>query len=227
MNISDDILYKHAAAARDIWLGTLPQDALIPEHKFSRRFQKKIQKLLAEQRRSPQMSALVRAAKRAAVVVIMIFGITFSSLMTVQAYREKVIQIITEIFEDLTSFRFFSDNSPSDEFSPVSFGYLPAGLKETEREQTMSGFYIHFEDDKGMILDITQTHVTADTQSSLILDTEDAEVENFILQGEEAISTSKEGRQTITFTKDNYIFVIYSNLPMDEVRNVAEQMKIN
>lgn len=41
MSITDDMLYKHTAEARDIWLGTLPQDTLIPEHKFSRLFRKK------------------------------------------------------------------------------------------------------------------------------------------------------------------------------------------
>ena len=181
---------------------------------------------MVEQRRTPRRTALVRAAKRVAVIVIMIFGITFSGLMTVQAYREKVIQIITRIFDDLTSFRFFSDSSPSPEFSPVSFGYLPIGMKEIEREQTMLEFYVHFEKEQGIILDVTQTYITADTQSSLILDTEDVDVKTFVIQGEEAIGTSKDGRHTITFTKDNYIFVLYSNLPMDEVRYVAEHMEI-
>ena len=38
MKITDEMLYQHAAEARDIWLDTLPKDDELPEHQFSDEF---------------------------------------------------------------------------------------------------------------------------------------------------------------------------------------------
>lgn len=226
MKISDEVLYQHAAEARDLWLETLPKKDEVPEHTFSGRFQKKMRRLLAEQRRSPHMNALIHSAKRIAVVAVVILAVTFSGLMSVRAYREKLIQIVTQVFEDLTSFRFSSDEGSSDALTPAAFGYLPDGVNELEREQTPLNLYIHFENDEGEILDITQTQITESSQLSMILDTEDADTRHFDIHGEDAISTSKKGVQMIVFTQQHYIFEIYSTLSMDEVKHVAEQIQI-
>ena len=69
--------------------------------------------------------------------------------------------------------------------------------------------------------------ISDDSQINMILDTEDADVSHFILQGEEAFSTSKKGIQTVIFTKGRYVFSIKSNLSADEIKNVAEHMEIN
>ena len=38
MKITDELLYQHAAEARDIWLDTLPNEDELPEHQFSDEF---------------------------------------------------------------------------------------------------------------------------------------------------------------------------------------------
>lgn len=227
MKISDDMLYQYAAEARDAWLGTFPSDNIISKHKFSRQFERKMRKIISEQRRSPWMNTFLRTAKHAAAVIIIIYFVTFSGLMTVQAYREKFIQIVTQIFEDLTSFHFSSDVNSPDIFKPASFGYLPDGMREIKREQTESRLYVRYESNESSFLSVSQKNVSDDSQINMILDTEDADVSHFILQGEEAFSTSKKGIQTVIFTKDRYVFNIKSNMSVDEIKNVAEHMEIN
>lgn len=230
MKISDDLLYRYASEARDAWLDTGPQSQDVPVHPFSRRFQKKMKKLLAEQRRSPRVNALIGGARRAAVVAIVLLGVTFSGLMTVQAYREKIIQVVTQVFEELTRFRFSSDEGTASSalpvFLPATIEYLPEGMQEVEREQMGPQLYIHFEDPTSGMLDLTQTQITDALQLDMILDTEDASAEHFTIQGEEAKGSSKNGIQSIVFTKHSYVFTLYSTLPMSELKQVAEQIKI-
>lgn len=64
MQITDKMLYQYAAEARDLWLSALPSDADIPEHKFSRRFERKMKRLIREQRRSPQANKAIRGLRR-------------------------------------------------------------------------------------------------------------------------------------------------------------------
>ena len=47
MKITDEMLYRHAAEARDIWLDALPDDSEIPEHEFSDEFNKELDRLVA------------------------------------------------------------------------------------------------------------------------------------------------------------------------------------
>lgn len=72
MQITDDMLYQHAPEVRDLWLSTLPSDADIPEHKFSRRFERKMKRLIREQRRSPQVNRVIRGLRRVAAIILVI-----------------------------------------------------------------------------------------------------------------------------------------------------------
>ena len=227
MKISDDMLYKYAAEARDAWLDTLPHKNEVPMHKFSRHFEKKMHKLIIEQRRSPSFNRFMRSTKRAAAVAIVILGITFSGFMTVEAYREKFIEMVTQVFQELTSFHFSSATETGEVFIPATFSYLPEGMKEITQEQNNLELYTRFETADGQILKITQTYIDENMQASTIIDTEDADVTHFTVQGEDAISTTKKGNTTIVFTKGQYIFNLNSNLPIEQIKQVAEEIKIN
>ena len=77
MKLTDELLEQHAAEARDLWLSTLPQQEEVPPHKFSRRFERKMRRLRAEQRRSPRMNRVVhilRYVAACAAVVLCIGG---------------------------------------------------------------------------------------------------------------------------------------------------------
>lgn len=41
MKITDEMLFEHAAEARDIWLSTLPDDEDIPDIPTSKKFEKR------------------------------------------------------------------------------------------------------------------------------------------------------------------------------------------
>lgn len=87
MKITDDMLFEHAAEARNIWLSTLPPQDEIPVISYSKSFERKMRKLIKEQRRTPRTNQILRYMKQTAAAVLVIAVFTFGGLMTVDAYR--------------------------------------------------------------------------------------------------------------------------------------------
>ena len=107
MKITEEMLYKCAPKAEKLWLSSLPPDNQIPEHKFSRRFERKMRRLIREQRRSLPMRKALQIARQTAAAILIAATLSFSCLMTVEAYRAKFIEVITEVLYDTLQFLLF------------------------------------------------------------------------------------------------------------------------
>ena len=126
MKLTDDLLFQHAAEARNIYLSTLPAPEELPPVCCSKAFERNMQKLIKEQRRSPKINKMLRVMKRTAAAVLVIATVSFCGLMTVEAYRAKVIEFVVQVFNELTQYRFSSNVSDADNIvlPEISFGYI-------------------------------------------------------------------------------------------------------
>ena len=73
---------------------------------------------------------MVLASKRLAAAMLILAILSFSALMSVEAYREKFFETVTEVLYDLTHFSFFSTWNGSTKIGETTFGYLPEGMVE-------------------------------------------------------------------------------------------------
>ena len=229
MEITEEMLYKCAPRAEKLWISTLPFDDQIPEHKFSRRFERKMKKLIRKQRRSPMTKQLMSAAKKIAVVVLVVATISFSGLMTVEAYRAKFIEVITEVFYDLTHFSFFSSWQGDTELGEIKFSYLPEGMDEVCRE-TLSepqGQTIFFEDLEGRQLKFSQQLVTDSTGFDIILDTEDGTTTTIPFGDYGASLIVKEDVSILMWEDDPYIMLLTGDFPSEEIIKIANGITIS
>ena len=229
MKITDEMLFEHAAEARDIWLRTLPTDEDIPEIQTSKSFEKKMQKLIKEQRRTPKMNKILRYTKQTVAAVLAVMVISFGGLMTVEAYREKVIEIVVHVFHELTDYRFSSEKSGVDEIvlPEISFEYVPDGMREVEDRITGNNRrYILYERENGNFFELTQRPLTADGSHGKILDTEDSVYETEIINGNEVFFNEKSGQEIIFWTDDHILCSISGNIGMNELKLIAEKIKI-
>lgn len=135
MKITEEMLYEFAPRAEELWLSSLPSEDELSEHEFSKKFEKKMKKLIQAQRRNPWLNRFISASKRVAVVALVILTVSFSCLMCVEAYRERFIEVITEIFEDLTRFSFSTPDTNVSKLGDLVFDYLPYGMSEAFREE--------------------------------------------------------------------------------------------
>ena len=229
MKITDEMLFEHAAEARDIWLSTLPDDEDIPDIPTSKKFEKKMQKLIKEQRRTPKTNKILRYMKQTVAAVLAVAILSFGGLMTVEAYREKVVEIVVHVFHELTDYRFASEKSEVGEvvLPEISFGYVPEGMEEiTDNVFADNSRYIVYEDDDGNFFELTQTAIGSNGAFGTILDTEDSNYEMTSINGNEAFSNVKNGNAIIFWSYNNVIYDLYGNLDLTELKEIAEKIKI-
>ena len=229
MKITEEMLYKYTPKAEELWLNSLPSEDEIPEHKFSKNFERKMKKLIRKQQRAPWLEKLISTSKRVAVVALAILTVSFSCLMCVEAYREKFIEVITEIFEELTQFSFSSFRTEKTELNEITFDYLPDDMSETYRTYNSETLVqsIYFEDMEGRRLTIDQDIMTNDKQSTVILDTEDADVSTIALNGHEATLIVKGKHTILMWENDDFVMLVSGDFPPDKIIRVASGIQIS
>ncbi len=229
MEITEEALYRYAPEAEKLWLGALPPDGQIPEHTFSRRFERKMKRLIREQRRSPAMRKYAAMAKKVAAVALIVFAVGFSGLMTVEACRAKLVEVITEVFRDLTQFSFSSSRDPGLELGEIEFSYLPDGVVEIERRMVegMDEQTIFFEDPDGRLLVFRQILLTNATEVSIILDTEDADVTTVLVHECNATLVVKDGYTALLWEDDTYMWLLSGDFEPEEMLKISDGLKIN
>lgn len=78
------------------------------------------------------MRQFIRIARQSAAVILVVTALSFSCLMTVEAYQARFTGIVTEVFYDLTHFTLFSFWSEDMGLGEIEFGCLPDGMHEVE-----------------------------------------------------------------------------------------------
>lgn len=230
MKITDEMLFERAAEARDIWLSTLPADEDIPEIPTSKTFEKRMQKLIKEQRRTPKTNKILRYMKQTVAAVLAVAILSFGGLMTVEAYREKVIEIVVHVFHELTDYRFASDSHESSDIvlPEITFGFVPDGMSEVENRITGNNRrFIAYGDNSGKFFEFTQRVVGSDGEYNTILDTEDSAYEKTIINGNEAYYNVKDGDCSIFWTENSIVYNLFGNLDENELIEIATKLKIS
>ena len=219
----DELLDRYAPEAGAGWLAAETPD-IVPEHPFSPKFRRRMERLIRRQGRSP---AALRCARRAAAYALVLLTLSFSCLMTVDAsFREQVLRVVVEVLQEFTEFRYTSDLPANGQPGEVRFTYLPEGMEEQEREHDEIGFYVCFESADGDFMDLSQTVVSDGTSVSIGLDTENADVTYFAVHGCEAMKIVKDLDHTIHWTEGDSIYTLYGTVPMEELEKVAEGIQI-
>ena len=217
----DGLLDRYAPEAGELWLSALPEQ--VPEHEFSPKFRRKVEKLLRRQRRSPAVNSALRYGRRAAAFALVFLTLSFSCLMTVNAaFRERVIHAVVQVFPDFTEFVYTSDSSTVEEPGNLVFTYLPEGMEEQAREQDELGFYVYMENLEGEFIELDQSLVENGTEMLLGLDTENAKVTYFEVHGVDAVGIEKGLDHTIHWTEGNFVYTLSGTIPMEEVKLIAE-----
>ena len=217
MQITDEMLYQCAPQAREIWLEVLPQQDEIPFFTCSNLFQRKMNRLLRQQRRSPQTNRVLHNMKRIVAVFLIAVTITFAGLMTVEAVRRKVVDFVVHIYHELTQYEYSSDKEAAA-LPELRFDYLPAGMELVADEAHADfGRYILWKSDSGQYLDLNCIAVSKYSAGKLIIDTEDAQVTTHIIKGREVTFVLKDGTYIIRWADEIAHYTIQSDLDLPEL----------
>ena len=227
MQITDKMLRENVEPAREDWLNSLPQRDQIPEASVSQQFEERMNDLLQRQRRAENIRRIMSTVRRTAVVILLVIAISFSGLMTVDAFREKVLHVVAYIFQDHTLYDYRSDRSDAT-LPDIQFPSLPAGLEKASDDIINDrNRLIHFESTTGLYLDLDIHVISQDTTLSQVIDTEGAEVSYCTLGGRELTIVSKNGHYNVFWAEENTIISIGSNLPLSDLKTIISKIIIH
>ena len=130
MKITDEMLYRHAAEARDIWLDTLPKDEELPEHQFSDEFMVSLEAMKIQekgQRRKKHRTPLQRAA---AVFLAILIGSGTWLGVDAEA-RAAFISWFREFTGDSAVYTYVGE-VPEKDITNYHCSWLPEGVEAME-----------------------------------------------------------------------------------------------
>ncbi|WP_227836465.1 DUF4367 domain-containing protein [Clostridioides sp. ES-S-0001-02] len=185
-DITDDMLQESIPIATKIILDDLPSDDEL-NHVFSKSFERKMKKLIKQQKRSSLTNKIIFYSKRTAIVFLIVLASLFTVTMSSEALRTRLYELVIRVYEDLTSFVFSTnDGEESLNLKIIEPKYIPNDFKEVDR---VDNFIITYKNKNNIEINYTFCEIGA---NSIILDTEDAKVENILINGNKAIYIEKE-----------------------------------
>ncbi len=150
--------------------------------------------------------------------------------MTVEAYRAKFIEVITEVFYDLTHYRFFSSWHQDDtELGEIEFSYLPNGISEVRREvlSEPKSQTIYFENLKGQQLKFSQQLVNDSIGLDIILDTEDGTTTTVSIGDNSASLIVKDDVSILMWENSSYLMLLSGDFTSDEIIKIASGITVS
>lgn len=147
MKITDEMLYRHAAEARDIWLDTLPDDNEIPEHQFSDEFNKEMDRLITLSHKRKQPSR--RLQRIAAMFAVIIIGASCFIGVNAEA-RAAFVSWVRSVFDGGVVFHY--QGEPQDAGIPnFHCAWLPEGMNAEELLNSDNSGYVIYSDENDRI----------------------------------------------------------------------------
>jgi len=172
---------------------------------------------------------MLKTLNRVAVVVLIVLAVLFTSVITVQAVRVRVLNFWMDIKPEYTSFQLKESGGDSDgsdiainwhkAYAPT---YIPAGYEVSDIFDGELIRKIEFKNAQGLLI----TYMELSESSKPALDTENASVfETININGHEGTLVVKNSLATIIWAMNDRIFIMQGQIEKDIVIKMAEGVK--
>ncbi len=196
-------------------------------YSFSEEFDNRMKKLLTKDRRKEYFKKTVHYSRKVASILFIVLGLLFGSLLLNTEVRASVGKVLVEWYEKFTTFS-FKDEVVIDETKHWILGHIPEGYSQKNYEvlgRIKNIEYANIQGDK-----IRFTYVPDNSITNISVDNENHEIDTFMLLGNKAysiIATNKEFDNGIIWNMEGHTFDLWSKLPIDELKKIAESMVEN
>lgn len=226
MKITDDLLYKHAAEARDIWLNTLPDESEIPEHQFSEEFEQRIQEMVYSQPQKKSKSKIMHRV--AAVFVTLLIGSTTLLATNIKA-RAAFESWVRDMVGDSFVYR-YSGEAPEESITYYLCSWLPEGVEASEVIASDTAGHVIYQSPEGDGGVFSYTYMHSGTALHLFPTDEKLVHTDMKINGMQADFYEEHGDEyscfIVWFDEENQIFFdINSNMTADETIRMAESVQ--
>lgn len=202
-------------------LNTIPSEEEL-NYQFSKRFLRKMNKLIKYERKSTIHKSIAYYGKKVAVVFLIIFSIAFTSTMSIKAYRTRFFEMVTEIWEEFTSFIFKSDEKSDDDIiMPIIPRYIPDGYFIVEEKDLHDVQRIMYKNKGSNYIFYEQSLLS---YATIITDTEGVDIEDIIIGSVKVTSFTNKGTNRLHWNDGYYYYSLVSSVDMDELIKMAESI---
>lgn len=193
----------------------------IPDHVFSERFEKKMNKLIRREAAHPWAVShtLARNLIAAAIVIILLFTLC----MSVGAIRDRIFHFFIQHFEahDDVIFELTEVQSIEKEYIITE---LPAGFSLTNEYRNSVELQLIYSNENGDYISYEQSIVSTDGRA---VDNERTEYNSIEIDGNNVLSAEDEESITLTWDQDGYVFcltVVIENVSVEDVIKIYQSI---
>lgn len=167
-------------------------------------------------------------SKRAAVfLLVFVTGIAITT-MSVEAFRVKIFNMVTEVTEKYTEIS-FEENDVNETSSIVEqwhsyyyTDYIPEGYALVEAKGSGTLKIMYFSNESNDRIEFSQASIDANLQ----VDTEGASIEDIEINGIAGIFVEKEDLSILLWATDTDAFYILGTLDKEMLLNIAENLAL-
>lgn len=202
--ITDDLLFQHCANAENFILEQIPDEEDI-DYEYPKEFEKKIKKIIKKEKRGLFLNKIYSYTKKVAVVFIAFLISLFTITMSVEALRVKLFDMVKEVYEKFTIYKFKideNDNKKVNFLDKKSINYLPNGFEEVERVEYNNDVAITYSDGEDYI---TFNYLLIEN-SNLYMDTENAKINKVQINNFYADYIEKENKSRLVWQDENILY---------------------
>lgn len=200
-----------------------PSQATI--QKFSQQLGARLKKSKAHERRW----SICQVLNKVAVVMLIVIAIFFTTVMTVEAVRVRVLDFLMDIQKEYTSFQ-LKDSSSGSEGGSVTIDwhqsyvptYIPEGYEISAVSDGKLSKSVEFKNSQGSLI----TYMELDAGAKPALDTENASVFKTVnINGHKGTMVVKNSLVTVIWAMNDHMFMIRGTIKQDLVLKMAEGVK--
>lgn len=230
MKFTEEQLRIAAKRADDRLFAQLPDEAACMDYTFSETFEQNMAQLIEQVKENRIAPAKVPMGWRyytrnGLVAVLLCFMLSCIAMPdVVLAGYQKLVEVIETVVTEYTEYRYHSNETADAEFVPVTFGWLPEGMEEVERNLTERRMNVYFENES-RYFDFSQKILTEENGMTYIIDTENADIETYYIGSETVQLVLKSGAYDYTWVHGKYLISGQTNLSSEEIVKILDSLQ--
>lgn len=240
MVITDEMLYKNAARARDLWLDTLPRKEEIPEYVCSERFERQMSELLQQQRHASKATRFLRVnaksgqrhrgLRQAAAIFLAVLLMGSIIILSSPTARASVFNWVREVFADHEVYLFDGGNNAYTEIPNYQPTWLPEGFAVMDSYHDIGrcgAFYLNEETGDGIAYECIFMENTSASFTVHDYNTKEPVMINGIEGWYYSEGENSKGRSVVWIDETaNVVFSVDSTLDKDAILCIARGISI-
>jgi len=220
--VSDELLYQYMPVAEAAILSELEKSAEENPHVFSSKFQHRMQKLLRDEKRSPVMRTFLRGSKHVAIVALVLLTVALTITMSVEALRNRFLQVVTQLFERYTSISFsIEGETDEDILKAVESDVIPEGYVETECFQSDYELFIVYANEAGEEI---LYHQLLMTTGEYVYDSEQAKLSELMIGDIMVAIAEKNGRIHLVWMDEKNLYNLMGYGEKEDLISMAKNI---